>query len=328
MRYAVELSGEHPTLPRAEVVAALSADGVDASIAAFSSAHVVIESRPVPRETWHRLGLARHVSEVIAEGSLSEVVSAASAIEVGARFRVRENRIVPGLRAREAERRVGEALAASGTVDLDHPEVEFRVLVAARCVLGRVVHTVDRRVLEASRGSRRPFDRPVSLHPKFARALVNLSRVPRGGRLLDPFCGTGGILIEAARVGARPHGSDLSETMVEGARKNLAHFDLDAELRVQDVADVRAWPGVVDGIATDAPYGRSTSTRGESIRNLVARALEAFSEILRPGGTAAVVVPRRDLVDPAPPGFELEETFAVRVHRTLTRHFAVLVRSR
>lgn len=328
VRYLVELSAEHPTLPRAEVVSSLIADGASARITGFSARHVVVEGDVVSPKTWDRLGLARHVSEVLAEGSLSEVVEAATTIHVGARFRVRENRVLAGTPPREAEQLVGEALRASGTVDLEHPEVEFRVLVAVPCVLGRAVHSVDRRTLEKSRGSRRPFDRPVSLHPKFARALVNLSRVPRGGRLLDPFCGTGGILVEAARIGVHPLGSDLSPDMVEGTRRNLDHFEVDAELRVQDVGDVPSWPGTVDAIATDTPYGRSTSTRGEPVEDLLRRALAAFSEVLEPGRIAAVVVPRRDLVEPTPAGFSLEDVYAVRVHRSLTRHFAVLVRSR
>ena len=37
--------------------------------------------------------------------------------------------------------------------------------------------------------------------------------VKRGGRLLDPFCGTGGVLIEAATIGVRACGSDISPTM-------------------------------------------------------------------------------------------------------------------
>ncbi len=56
-------------------------------------------------------------------------------------------------------------------------------------------HRVARARLEARKVTHRPFSLPISLHPKLARALVNLARVPMGGVLLDPFCGTGGILL-------------------------------------------------------------------------------------------------------------------------------------
>ncbi|MBR2587201.1 hypothetical protein IKE71_02385 [Candidatus Saccharibacteria bacterium] len=60
------------------------------------------------------------------------------------------------------------------------------------------------------------------LPPKLAQILINLcGYLPEGSRLLDPFCGTGVVLQEAALLGYIPFGSDLNSRMVEYTEKNL-----------------------------------------------------------------------------------------------------------
>ncbi len=60
------------------------------------------------------------------------------------------------------------------------------------------------------------------LPPKLAQILINLAgELPERARLLDPFCGTGVLLQEAALMGYRVYGTDLSERMVQYSEKNL-----------------------------------------------------------------------------------------------------------
>ena len=61
------------------------------------------------------------------------------------------------------------------------------------------------------------------LPPKLAQILINLcGKLPKGARVLDPFCGTGVVLQEAAIMGYIPYGTDLNERMVEYSKKNLS----------------------------------------------------------------------------------------------------------
>ena len=61
------------------------------------------------------------------------------------------------------------------------------------------------------------------LPPKLAQILINLcGKLPEGTRVLDPFCGTGVILQEAAIMGYVPYGTDLNGRMVEYSKKNLS----------------------------------------------------------------------------------------------------------
>jgi tRNA (guanine10-N2)-dimethyltransferase len=62
------------------------------------------------------------------------------------------------------------------------------------------------------------------LPPKLARMMVNMGTGQLESEditLLDPFCGTGVVLQEAALLGYDVYGSDLSEKMVEYSRINL-----------------------------------------------------------------------------------------------------------
>ena len=60
---------------------------------------------------------------------------------------------------------------------------------------------------------------------RLARAMVNLA-IPEQGKLLDPFCGTGGLIIEGILCDIDSYGSDLAwpwspepERMPHGLRK-------------------------------------------------------------------------------------------------------------
>src|SRR5207249_4604363 len=128
-----------------------------------------------------------------------------------------------------------------------------------RHYLCRRLAAIDRRAFEARKVGERSFVQPISLHPRFARALVNLSRVRDGGTLLDPFCGTGGILLEAGLVGAQVIGGDVRADMVEGCRAMLRGFGIDARLLAADVGAIPEAVGQVGAVAMDPPYGRAAT---------------------------------------------------------------------
>src|SRR6267143_2820945 len=330
MRLAFELSMEHPTLPRADALAALESEGVQVRGVSFSPEILVVDSVRPPRRAVERVALSRYVDRVLALGPWPTIARAAARVDLGGgTFRIRAHGPFSPEEKRDLERRVGMAMPATGRVDLDEPELDFRLLRHADdFLLGEVLYEVERSAMEARKVSRRPFSMPISLHPKLARALVNLSRVPRAGRILDPFCGTGGIAIEAARLGMQVVASDLQEKMVRGTASVLDHYGLRGETFVADIGEVPRHVARVDAIATDPPYGRAASTRGESITSLYRRAFAAFREMLPRGGVAAVALPSEEAVRIGEEFLELEEAHTLRVHRTLARTFAAFVRSR
>jgi tRNA (guanine10-N2)-dimethyltransferase len=147
--------------------------------------------------------------------------------------------------------------------------------------------------------------------------MVNLSRVRKGDLLPDPFCGTGGILIEAGLIGVRVMGSDSDQRMVEGCRKNLEYFNIPGELLCSDVSAINVR---VDAVVTDLPYGRAATTRREPIQKLYGRALSAIGRAIKSGGYAVVGSP---FSLPSSGKLDLIEAHRMRVHKGLSRYFHV-----
>jgi len=324
MRILVELSGEHPALARAEVLAAFEASGRAHRFLLAEERLLAVETDVDPVWLARRVALAHFVDEFLASGELEDVLLAAKSLDFGGRtFRVRVNSYKGCHNKVELEAKLGGVV--TGTVNLAAPDEEVRVIEGERHYLCRRLAAIDRREYEKRKVGERAFVQPISLHPRLARALVNLSRVPDGGTLLDPFCGTGGILLEAGLVGARVLGGDVRADMVEGCRATLRAFGIDAHLLAADVGAIPEKVGPVDAVAMDPPYGRATTTKGEPVASLIARGIEAAARVLRPGGHLAMSVPDPGLAVPAE-GLELVETYAYRVHKSLTRHFVVMRR--
>ncbi|MFC4540656.1 methyltransferase domain-containing protein [Halosolutus amylolyticus] len=179
----------------------------------------------------------------------------------------------------------------------------------------------------------KPFFQPGSMDPLLARAVTNVAGARPGATILDPMCGTGGVLVEAGLVGADVIGTDAQRKMVGGASENLAHY-LDRDEPSPIGVDRGTWqiargdatrlPLVddsVDGVVFDAPYGRQSKIATHRLEDLVAGAL---SETRRVADRAVVVADRSWAGEARAAGWELEAAFERRVHRSLTRYVLVL----
>src|SRR5207245_9741459 len=104
VRVFIELSGEHPTLPRAEALAAMASERVEVQSATFGPQLLRLDVvGPVERAA-HRLGLAHVVCEELASGDLDAIRAFASAEELGGRtFRVRAHGLDADLDPRAVE---------------------------------------------------------------------------------------------------------------------------------------------------------------------------------------------------------------------------------
>jgi len=326
VKLLLELSLECESLARAEAIAAAGALGTRAVPVLAEPGVLVLDTDADPVALAGRVGLCHHVDEWIASCSEADLDSCARAIDVDGPIRVRSTKV--GERRVDLAsqtRRLGAIMGKGRGVNLKSPKSDIRAVFTESVHLGKARASIERSSFEKRKNRFMPYVYPASLHPKFARALVNLTTVRSGGRLLDPFCGTGAILTEASMIGLRAIGSDFSERMIEGARRNLAHVHQKAQLHLCDVGKIADAVGGVDGIATDPPYGRSTSTDGERLPQLYDRAFKAFHEVLRRGSKVAIVVPDLNLLKDIE-GFKMAATHQLWVHRSLTRNFCLLER--
>jgi tRNA (guanine10-N2)-dimethyltransferase len=343
------LSGEHPTLPLAELRALLDVHCPEARVTAQGLV-ATIETDP-ERPTGDspqasHLGVDAALSRMAlcfewgeswghAPDSPEGLASLAAAVATRADGKG-SAAVVTGRRGTgksanslHAERVLGNALRDAGhTIDLRNPElVVYAWLIEGRIHVGRRLGTTPRSRFESRATDERAHFSPVSLHPRRAASLLHLARVPPGGTIYDPFCGTGGFVLEAALEGYDVWASDLDPFMVQGTLQTLTDVPpepLDANAFVADIGTAPELVEVVDGIVTDLPYGRASGTDLEPIRQLYPRALEAIAALLRPGAYAVVGHPDPDLVPEGSAGLQVIERHAERAHKSLTRHFAVL----
>jgi len=229
------------------------------------------------------------------------------------------------------EREIGEVILSrtpGARVDLRRPHMTFLgVATRGRFFLGIQRAEMAAKPYIARSPRRRRFFHPSMMQPKFARCMVNLSRIRRGELLLDPFCGGGGILTEAALIGCRTAGSDIDRRMIKGCAANMKELGLDGSDLV--LADARRLPySRTDAVVTDPPYGRLSSTKGQETKALVQSSLESISPILPKNRYVCIALPSDIDIQKAAErnSFKMEERHLVYVHRSLTRAITVLKR--
>ncbi|MFQ6128369.1 MAG: hypothetical protein ACE5QW_05660 [Thermoplasmata archaeon] len=325
VRLLFELSGEHPGLSLLELSSVVEALQGNVPSLTKETSIAIIETHLEPEGIGDRIALCHRVNEIVSSGSLESLLKVAKEMKIGGSVAVRCRKVLRSRKERcsEIEKQFGNIFARSHSIDLVRPSTLIRVILGRENYLTIQRHEVDRKSYDRRKVALRPFFYPISLHPKFARLLVNMTKVRKGETLLDPFCGTGGILIEAGLVGAAPIGSDLRGDMVEGCRVNLKKFGVKADLFQADINDIDEHVNRVNAIATDPPYGRSTSTKGRDILGLYSKSFEVLSNVLENGRNLAIIVPREDLIDSGKEYMELEASHSLRVHKSLTRHFCL-----
>jgi len=219
-------------------------------------------------------------------------------------------------------------------VSLNQPELLFHI---EETDFGLVLAAAKSGYKKFSWRERRPraraFFLPSAIYPKLSRLLVNLSHIREGDLLLDPFCGTGSLLIEASLMGMRTAGIDLARWVARGASKNLKGFGLADQAMILSADSTREFLpfSYVDAVATDVPYGRAASTRGKDTRTILREFVSSpLAEVLKnqSGKQRYAVVMRPSYVELEldRKSFQLQEEHLLYVHRNLTRAIDVLRR--
>lgn len=323
-QYFFELSGESRDMPPAEAIGCMSAEADGYSVVSQGPGYLVAEFEDAALDgIASRLALTKSVGRYLGVYDPDDVSNLEDADLPEGTFAVRGKRFEGMMRDADSQgmiRRIGGILSARRDVDLRDPDFVVRMQMCDKVHLYIEEHVTETDLLEKRKVGERPFFSPISLHPKYARALINLTGVKRGGTVLDPFCGTGGIVIEAADMGMRAIASDFDPAMVDGCRENLEFYHLPiADYDVLDIGEIGDRFHDIDAVCTDPPYGRSTKTGGENIDHIYARAGVSIAQCLRPGACAGIVLPhpmRYDTMD-------LESIFVQRVHGSLSRHYHV-----
>lgn len=162
----------------------------------------------------------------------------------------------------------------------------------------------------------RDFERPGTdsrsgmLPPKLSRIMINLAQADKKSTILDAFCGSGTILMEAALLGYKHIiGGDISQKALIDSDKNLNWLkeknhliDLDFELFLADAGEIdKAVKQNSIGAIISEPYmgeplhGNESEKflrhQAEQLGDLYTSAFTAFHKIIKKDGTVIFIIP-------------------------------------
>ncbi|MDF1496445.1 MAG: DNA methyltransferase [Patescibacteria group bacterium] len=198
----------------------------------------------------------------------------------------------------------------------ENPNADLCIMVNENSVfIGKTTEVQD-----ADSWSIRDFDRPKRdskngmLPPKLARMMVNMAQTPDGGVLLDPFCGSGTVLMEAA-IGTdigQIIGSDIEDKQIHYTEANnnwlvqekfiTAKDAKRFRIFTSDVKDIQKFIPAksVDSIVTEGYLGpplhgtesqKVLESNSADIQQLWIDSLKAIKPLLKPSATLVIITP-------------------------------------
>ena len=164
---------------------------------------------------------------------------------------------------------------------------------------------------------KRPGFHPGACTAKFAKILVNLSGVLKG-KILDPFCGTGGILIEGHFAGLDIFGVDLSNDMIKKTKVNCSTYKIPAKITQKNALEKSTYTQQYDAIVTEVPFGKTTIL-DRSISSLVEEFLIVAKDFTQ---TIVLSLPKETEIAIKEFRIDVDETWYI--HKSLSKRILVL----
>jgi len=139
------------------------------------------------------------------------------------------------------------------------------------------------------------------LPPKIARSMINLApnQVWGEGKLLvDPFCGSGRVLVEGAELGFGVAGADILDSQCQQTKENLAFLGHKSQVFCLDSTHLSTkFKNNIDLIVTE-PFMGKPNPRPDKIKYLVPGleklylgCLKDWYQALKPNGVVVMVFP-------------------------------------
>lgn len=163
-------------------------------------------------------------------------------------------------------------------------EFEHRVASQGVMVLGRVLCRRSLHALPDLHLSRRKYTGPTTMSSEMSLLMCNLAALQPQSLVLDPLCGSCGILLAASYIGASTFGTDVDIRILKGERSDLhaPHanvFSNFEQLQLEEpysiirmdlnrpCLNMHTVAGFFDAIVADPPYGlraggRKTRSKG------------------------------------------------------------------
>ena len=324
-RYLLELGGENTELGKYEALELFKFKHYNPKIETdYGKIIILSTSKMIENEVISRLAMTRRISHIIftsEKKNLEDILGDLNEIDIGAkRFAIRQ--INSKNVDMESTIMIGEKISPKNKIDLDKPEVKvlfYRNDLFYISISQNSWETGYKRCLE-HHISNRPYFSPISIHPRIARSMINLSNCDKNETVVDPFCGTGGILIEGADMGLQIVGIDLKEKMIEYTKGNLKHYGFKGQLMNSDFDKISSFP--FNSIVCDPPYGIASTSGGENINDLMNRCLDEFQKSMLNKQRLVIAVSNPEFIKNQ--NLTLLHKFDWYIHKSLTRYVMVL----
>jgi SAM-dependent methyltransferase len=136
---------------------------------------------------------------------------------------------------------------------------------------------------------------PWSTNPVVAEVVVRLAKIRPGHRVLDPFCGSGTLLLAARRQAADIEllGSDHVAASVEVARRNLAGTEV--RLSTAPAEELQLSDRSVDRVVANLPFGKRVGSHRDNLR-LYPQALAEIARVLTDDGRSVLLTEDKRLL--------------------------------
>ncbi|MFC1727936.1 DNA methyltransferase [Nanoarchaeota archaeon] len=234
-------------------------------------------------------------------------------------FAVRVN--VRNWRSQSFEKRIAEIIydkLKNPKVYLKNPTTFINFFITKKKVYCCLLEHSIKKDWQERKAHLRPELHPSSLNPKLAKAVINLTGIEKGS-LIDPFCGSGGILIEAGLMKLKPVGYDLDRIMVNRTKINLKHYKIKGEVKQENALKLKR---KLDYVVTDLPYGKNT--KKQNLEELYLNFLQLLEKKL----TKKAVVMFPDFIDYKKliknTKLKIEKEFDYYLHKSLSKKILVL----
>jgi len=321
MQAIFELSGEHPTLPVAEIRAIFEGENIKYKEIHHNRIYIAeIEDKFDSLENIaRRISMSFSIGDLIAEGNEEEVMNALKKMKMQGDFKIEVKKFDKSYSSTIIKKKFGGELKKAGyKINLKKPMNIIKIFPGKKFYLSRQIYEIDRHGFEKRK--EKPFELPITMHPRLARAITNLARIKKDSIVADPFCGTGSILIEASLMGAKVVGIEAKEWIAEGCVANMEYFGIRNYKIYSD--DMRNVDLNVDAVVTDFPYGRA-SYLSDEMKKLYEEAFKKIHEWIEYNKYAIVGIANKEMIKIGKKYFELIEIHPYRVHKSLTRFFCI-----
>mgnify|MGYP000551248952 CR=1 FL=1 len=349
-KYLVRLSLDHPEISIEELKSLVKTYGwKEPIVESLSKLYLVTTNCPPDRmvEIADRSASIKYLAKVLIIKKIARKISferdfrdfvnsMLKNIDIVDNVKDKKLRVINLLRGRDKERSeklINIYLAnRENTLSINKEAKLILVIHDKYLILASIIAGPYRRKFIDRKPSKRPFFSPSSLDPKLALIMINLSGIKRGEVLLDPFCGVGGILVEASRLEIENIGIDIKWKWINGAKGNVMWINRmeTTHLILGDGCN----PPIrnVDCIVTDPPYGRISSTLGKEVSNIFTQFIKNVRHILKRNCKIVFLSPhfleREIHILKKEVNIYLHENkkFILPVHRSLTRILRVWVK--